>query len=112
MFGHRPYNLKIEPRENLFVSFGAFGEGMHFLNRFTNEIWAKTKTKTIINLGFHNYHHSFPFDYSTSEMGWKLNITTFFIDSMARIGQAFDLRRFPQDKIDQRKLRIASLSHH
>jgi hypothetical protein len=45
-------------------------------------------------------------------MGWKLNITTFFIDSMARIGQAFDLRKFPQEKIDQRKLRIASLSHH
>ena len=33
--------------ENLFVAFGAIGEG------------------------FHNYHHTFPQDYSTSEFGCK-----------------------------------------
>lgn len=29
MFGDRPYNEHIEPRENYWVSYGAFGEGYH-----------------------------------------------------------------------------------
>ena len=33
--------------------------------------------------GFHNYHHTFPHDYSASEWRWSLNLTTFFIDIMA-----------------------------
>ena len=42
--------------------------------------------------GFHNYHHTFPYDYSTSEWGFRLNVTTRFIDTMAWLGQAYDLR--------------------
>ena len=42
--------------------------------------------------GFHNYHHTFPYDYSTSEWGLRLNVTTRFIDTMAWLGQAYDLR--------------------
>jgi len=84
MFGNKPYNPRIEARENLFVSFGAFGEG------------------------FHNYHHEFPFDYSTSETGWRLNITTFFIDMMALIGQAYDRKKLSQKFIDERKLKVMS----
>ena len=37
--------------------------------------------------GFHNYHHTFPYDYSTSEWGHRINLTTAFIDFMALIGQ-------------------------
>ncbi|XP_054153820.1 stearoyl-CoA desaturase-like [Oppia nitens] len=87
MFGDKPYNPNIEPRENLLVSYGAFGEG------------------------FHNYHHSFPFDYSTSEMGWRLNFTTFFIDFMALIGQAYDMKRLSKDMVCQRKLKVWSNSY-
>ncbi|CAG2163957.1 unnamed protein product [Oppiella nova] len=86
MFGDKPYNPRIEPRENPFVSFGAFGEG------------------------FHNYHHEFPFDYKTSEMGWKLNVTTVFIDFMAFIGQAYDRKQLSQKMIDERKLKVAENS--
>ncbi|CAG2108200.1 unnamed protein product [Medioppia subpectinata] len=82
MFGSKPYNPRIEARENLFVSFGAFGEG------------------------FHNYHHEFPFDYSTSEMGWRLNITTMFIDVMALLGQAYDRKKVSQKLIDERKRKV------
>lgn len=85
MWGDRPYNLHIEPRENRLVSFGAFGEG------------------------FHNYHHTFPWDYSTSELGWKLNATTAFIDIMAWLGQAYDLKQLSPELIKQRKLKVASL---
>ena len=60
--------------------------------------------------GFHNYHHEFPFDYKTSEMGWKLNVTTVFIDFMAFIGQAYDRKQLSQKMIDERKLKVASNS--
>ena len=42
--------------------------------------------------GFHNYHHTFPYDYSTSEWGLRLNVTTRFINTMAKLGFAYDLR--------------------
>ena len=40
LFGNRPYSVKINPRENKVVSYVSFGEGQH------------------------NYHHSWPWDYS------------------------------------------------
>lgn len=79
MFGYRPYNLKISPRENIFVSYGAFGEG------------------------YHNYHHTFPWDYATSELGYSLNLTKHFIDLMARIGQAYDLKRADRSLVARHK---------
>ena len=81
MFGDRPYNLKIEPRENYWVSYGAFGEG------------------------YHNYHHTFPHDYSTSELGGKLNLTKRFIDTCALFGLAYNLRVAEKEKVDLRKLK-------
>ena len=37
--------------------------------------------------GWHNYHHSFPWDYRTAELGGGArNLTTAFIDLMARYG--------------------------
>ena len=42
--------------------------------------------------GFHNYHHTFPYDYGTSEWGFRLNVTTRFINTMAKLGFAYDLR--------------------
>ncbi|KAM5271820.1 stearoyl-CoA desaturase-like [Ctenodactylus gundi] len=69
LYGYRPYDITINPRENTLVSFGTLGEG------------------------FHNYHHSFPYDYSTSEYRWHLNFTTFFIDCMAALGLAYDRKK-------------------
>lgn len=42
--------------------------------------------------GYHNYHHAYPADYRASEMGHGLNITVHFINAMALIGQAYDLK--------------------
>ena len=64
----KPYDKNIGPVENRLVSLLAIGEG------------------------FHNYHHTFPYDYRTSEWGFKLNLTTMFLDGMAAIGQAHKLR--------------------
>lgn len=87
MFGNRPYDVTINPRENFVTMIGAVGEG------------------------FHNYHHTFPFDYSTSEYGMKLNVTTCFINLMYMLGQAYDLKRVSKNMIEQRKLRTGEPSH-
>jgi stearoyl-CoA desaturase (Delta-9 desaturase) len=87
MFGNKPYDKRINPSENLLVSFLALGEG------------------------FHNYHHTFPQDYSTSEYGWNfLNPTRAFIDFMALIGQAYDRNKMEKDTILKRKLRTGSFN--
>lgn len=58
-FAHRA----IRPVQNKFVAIMAYGEG------------------------WHNYHHVFPWDYKTAELGdYSLNWTTAFINLFAKIG--------------------------
>ncbi|XP_026206478.1 acyl-CoA desaturase [Anabas testudineus] len=87
MWGNRPYDKNISPRENAFVTFSAIGEG------------------------FHNYHHTFPFDYATSEFGWKLNITTCFIDLMCFLGLARDRKKVSREMVLSRIQRTGDGSH-
>lgn len=81
MYGDRPYDAGIAPTENIPVTAITLGEG------------------------FHNYHHVFPFDYTVSEYGIKMNPTTVFIDAMAWLGQAYDLKRVSPEMIERRKKR-------
>lgn len=82
MWGNKPYDVNIMPAQNLFVSLLAFGEG------------------------FHNYHHVFPWDYKTAELGNNLlNPTTYFIDFFAWLGWAYDLKSVPDDHIRSRSSR-------
>ena len=78
IWGDRPYDVNIHPSENKLVSFFAVGEG------------------------FHNYHHTFPHDYSASEWRYSLNLTTAFIDAMALVGQAYDRRSMSQETVERR----------
>nr|ADP21587.1 fatty-acyl CoA Z/E11-desaturase [Yponomeuta evonymella] len=81
-WGYKPYEKSILPSQNHFVSLFALGEG------------------------FHNYHHVFPWDYRTAELGNNtLNPTTKFIDFFAWIGWAYDLKAVPEDMINNRKSR-------
>ena len=68
-FGDRPYR-DIPPAQNFLTSVLAVGEG------------------------WHNYHHTYPFDYKTAELPWfvEINLTTLFIDTMAFVDQAYDLK--------------------
>lgn len=68
LYGHKPYDQKIYPVENLAVSFFALGEG------------------------YHNYHHTFPWDYRAAELGQKLNVTTLWLNIFQTIGWAYDLK--------------------
>ena len=81
MIGNRPYDVNIAPVENRTVSILTLGEG------------------------FHNYHHTFPWDYSTSEWGYSLNITTLILDALSKIGWVFDRRAASKDMIMKRKAR-------
>lgn len=87
MYGYRPYDKTINPRENILVSLGAAGEG------------------------FHNYHHTFPYDYSASEYRWHINFTTFFIDCMAAIGLAYDRKKVSKAAILARIKRTGEESY-
>lgn len=66
MFGERPYDSEIYASENWMANVFAFGGG------------------------YHNYHHTFPQDYSSSEFGWShnWNPTTLCIDFWVAIGLA------------------------
>lgn len=87
MWGNRPYDQNINPRENRFVALAAVGEG------------------------FHNYHHTFPFDYRTSEFGLKLNFTTAFIDLMCYLGLARDPKKVSKELIMTRAGRTGDGSY-
>ncbi|KAH7980877.1 hypothetical protein HPB49_019778 [Dermacentor silvarum] len=78
MWGNRPYDKHISPRQNLVTIVGAHGEG------------------------FHNYHHTFPYDYRTSELGCTINTTTWFIDFFAWLGQVYDRKEVPTNVVQRR----------
>ncbi|CAG9771855.1 unnamed protein product [Ceutorhynchus assimilis] len=86
MWGSKPYDSHINPTENRFVSIFAIGEG------------------------WHNFHHTFPWDYKAAEFGninWSLKIINFF----ARIGWAYDLKTVSPEMIKKRVQRTGDGSH-
>ncbi|CAB0038374.1 unnamed protein product [Trichogramma brassicae] len=75
MFGYKPYDKNILPAENRFVVYATHGEG------------------------WHNYHHTFPYDYRSSEIGGsKFDLTATLIRFFERIGWAYDLKQ-PSDSL-------------
>ncbi|XP_020801461.1 acyl-CoA Delta(11) desaturase [Drosophila serrata] len=66
------------------------------------------------NLGeaYHNYHHVFPWDYKSAEVGHFANdFTTKFIEFFAKIGWAYDLKSVPIDLVKRRALRTGDGTH-
>ena len=93
LWGNKPYDKSINPAENPIADFLSCGEG------------------------YHNYHHTFPYDYNASEFGkvvdWWMgaNLTTMFINLWAWMGLAYDLRTASKDVVLQRRLRTGDLMH-
>lgn len=86
MWGGKPYDRFIGATEIAFVSFFAVGEG------------------------WHNYHHTFPWDYKAAEFGrinWTLKVINFF----AKIGWAYDLKTVSPDMIKARVTRTGDGTH-
>lgn len=82
MFGERPYDDKIQTAECWWVSMGSFGEG------------------------YHNFHHKFPFDYATGELGNTFNLMKKFIDLMHYVGQAYDLKQASPQMIEGSRQKV------
>ncbi|XP_014207842.1 acyl-CoA Delta(11) desaturase isoform X2 [Copidosoma floridanum] len=88
LFGNKPYDRFMNPAQNLSVALLALGEG------------------------WHNYHHTFPWDYKTAELGdYWYNFTTMFIDFFAKIGWAYDLKTVSRDMVKKRVQRTGDGSH-
>ncbi|EDV43466.1 desaturase F-epsilon [Drosophila ananassae] len=87
-FGMKPYDKNIGP---------------------TNEnvlIWMR------LGEGYHNYHHTFPWDYKASELGpYSWELITWLIDCFAKLGWAYDLKSASEDLIRQRVQRTGDGSH-
>ncbi|XP_023935435.1 acyl-CoA Delta-9 desaturase-like [Bicyclus anynana] len=76
MFGTKPYDKDIYAVETRPVALVTLGEG------------------------FHNFHHTFPWDSKTSELGnYALSFTNIFLEAMAKIGWAYDFRTVPRDVV-------------
>jgi stearoyl-CoA desaturase (Delta-9 desaturase) len=64
-------------------------------------------TSFTLGEGWHNYHHTFPWDYSASELGYhKRTLTTLFIDFFAMIGWAYDLKTASADMIERQAQKL------
>lgn len=86
-YGTKPYDTSISPTENRLLSIMTQGEG------------------------WHNYHHSFPWDYKAAELGnWRYNISTGFIDLFAKIGWAYDLKTVSKENIQKRMAKSGDLN--
>ena len=70
-YGDRPFRKNIKPVENKWVSLVAVGEG------------------------WHNWHHTYPYDYACSDEGIFLrwNPTKLFIDILGFFGQTYNHKR-------------------
>ncbi|HEV2846779.1 MAG TPA: fatty acid desaturase [Thermoanaerobaculia bacterium] len=82
MVGRRPYSTEHSARDSGIMAVFAFGEG------------------------YHNYHHSFPFDYRNGVKPWQFDPAKWIIWTLSRLGLARDLRRAPEAAILKAKIEV------
>jgi len=75
---------------------------------------AENKPVAILSFGegWHNYHHTFPWDYKTAELGaYQYNFTAAFVDFFAWVGWAYDLKTVSEKVITERVKRTGDGSY-
>lgn len=75
---------------------------------FRNLMSTENFTVSILALGegWHNYHHSFPWDYRAGEYGnYRLNLTTDFINICAKVGLVYNLKTAKPSIVEERSKR-------
>ena len=82
MVGQQPYSRAHSARDSMVMAVLAFGEG------------------------YHNYHHSFPFDYRNGIRRWHFDPAKWFIWALSRVGLTRELRRAPEAAILKAKIEI------
>lgn len=61
--------------------------------------------------GWHNYHHSFPWDYKASEYGAGNNFTTTVIEFFVKTGWAYDLKIASEEMVLKKVARSGDGPH-
>jgi stearoyl-CoA desaturase (delta-9 desaturase) len=82
MVGRQPYSTEHSARDSAVMAVLAFGEG------------------------YHNYHHSFPFDYRNGVKVWQFDPAKWTIWTLSRLGLARDLRRAPEAAVLKAKIEV------
>jgi stearoyl-CoA desaturase (delta-9 desaturase) len=80
MWGRQPYSDKFSARDNTFLALITYGEG------------------------YHNYHHTFQWDYRNGVKWWHYDPTKWMINLCSRIGLTYDLKRCSLAQIEKAKL--------
>lgn len=79
---------------------------VHLFDRFINASENLVASILSVGEGWHNYHHVFPWDYKTAELGnYHFNYTTAFIHLFAKIGWAYDLKTTSTELVRKRASR-------
>ncbi|XP_044740109.1 acyl-CoA Delta-9 desaturase-like [Chrysoperla carnea] len=88
IWGTQPYEKGNSGRNSFFMSLIAMGEG------------------------WHNYHHTFPWDYRTSELGgWHMTPIVVILNLLAKVGWVYDMKTVSNDMILKRIQRTGDGSH-
>jgi stearoyl-CoA desaturase (delta-9 desaturase) len=82
MIGRQPYSREHSARDSAVMAVLAFGEG------------------------YHNYHHSFPFDYRNGIRRWHYDPAKWFIWALSRVGLVRGLRRAPEAAVLKAKIEV------
>jgi stearoyl-CoA desaturase (delta-9 desaturase) len=82
MIGKQPYSQEHSARDSAVMAVLAFGEG------------------------YHNYHHSFPFDYRNGIKPWHFDPAKWMIWVLSKVGLASDLRRAPEAAVLNAKIEL------
>lgn len=82
MVGRRPYSREHSARDSPIMAVLAFGEG------------------------YHNYHHSFPFDYRNGVKVWQFDPAKWTIFLLSKVGLARELRRAPEAAVLKAKIEV------
>lgn len=63
--------------------------------------------------GWHNYHHTFPWDYKAAELAYSINVTTLLLDGFAKLNWAHHFKQAsPKLVQDVAKNRNQKSEHH
>ncbi len=82
MIGRQPYSREHSARDSALMAALAFGEG------------------------YHNYHHSFPFDYRNGIKPWHFDPSKWTIWLLSKLGLTRDLRRAPDVLVLRAKVTV------
>ena len=80
MWGKQTYSNQVSARDNPFLALITFGEG------------------------YHNYHHTFQWDYRNGVKWWHFDPTKWIINLFSRVGLTYGLKRCSLEQIEKTKL--------